>query len=156
MDLGEQPERSAPDSHSRKPCREAVVKVAEAFWLEISQPSPLELYRLVLNTQLVGSRPRQRSTPVYYFLPCSFLINVCRKSARSGDSIQHFPQNILQEKLFFLKHMNSIEHLCLNQNTTFANIEKYGGGGGCRTQQMGKELSPKIRWLVNTCQVHEP
>ena len=72
MDLGRQPERSAPDSHSRKPCREAVVKVPEKmFWLEISQPSPLELYRLVLNAQLVGSRSRQRSTPVY----CTFLFS---------------------------------------------------------------------------------
>ena len=66
MDLGGQPERSAPDSHSRKLCREAVVKVADKmFWIEISQPSPLELYRLALTTQLVGSRPRQRSSPVY-------------------------------------------------------------------------------------------
>ena len=52
MDLGGQPERSAPDSHSRKLCREAVVKVADKmFWIEISQPSPLELYRLALTTQ---------------------------------------------------------------------------------------------------------
>lgn len=97
MDLGRQPERSAPDSHSRKPCREAVVKVPEKmFWLEISQPSPLELYRLVLNAQLVGSRSRQRSG-LLHFLPCSFLINVCCKSARSGDSIQHFPKYSTRE-----------------------------------------------------------
>lgn len=52
MDLGGQPERSAPDSHSWKLCREAVVKVADKmFWIEISQPSPLELYRLALTTQ---------------------------------------------------------------------------------------------------------
>lgn len=60
MDLGGQPERSAPDSHSWKPCWEAVVKVAEKiFWLEISQAGPLELYRLALTAQLVADPDRE-------------------------------------------------------------------------------------------------
>ena len=49
-----------------------------------------------------------------------------------------------------------IQRSIMDIRSFFANIEKYGVGGPAELKTMGKELTPKIRWSVNTCQVHEP
>ena len=84
----------------------------------------------------VGSRPRQRSSPVY----CSFyhvlfwlmyIINL-----QGVETVFNTSQNILQEKLFFLKHLNSIEYT-LFKSTSLCKYREVWGGGTCRTQDDG-------------------